>query len=1112
MSIVQVFAKNTYSQNTRLSLTLNNVSVKTVLQQIENRSPFYFIYDATVVDVERKVSLELTDEPLSKILDKLFEETNVIYKIDNRQIVLTAGSLPSVTQQPKSVLGKVTDSGGEPLPGVSVVIKGTTSGNITDINGNYILYNVSPDATLQFSFVGMKVQEVNVAGKAVVNVMMEEETIDLGEVVAVGYLSQRKGLLTGSVASMSVTESLEKIPSTSMGNILAGKLSGVYVSTPNGIPGTAPSITIRTGSSWNDQPVTYVIDGAISSLGDFNNLSPNEIESVTVLKDAAATAVYGSRSAGGVMVVTTKRGMLGKPTFKYSFNTGFDTRTRNASRTSGVQTGELYNRINGDTNPAGWAWSQEELDYIATIDNGWGHDQLETVWNNPSTMSHNLSASGGTERIKYFAGASYVKQNSFLEPLTYDKYNFRLNLTLDITKDLQVFAGMSLNHNKTESSAWWEGDTELYKKLLVWQPDQPVFTESGKPIDYGWYANIGASLNKDNSGYSRKNYLKPRINLSAVYKIPFIQGLSAKIAFDQHFADEYQKNFEKNYDMYVMKKDGINRHIIHTDDASIVGTRRSNAFNYKDNLYARNTRSQGYQLNFQCIYDRMFDLHHVQGTFVYETTYSKGTGFDARRETFPVYTTDQWWATSSTRANSIVGGDTDWEDGRISYIGQFNYDYDGKYLASFSFREDGSMKFAPDERWGFFPAGSVGWVISKEPFFADTGNISNLKIRASVGLTGNDAVGGWQWQESYRSGTSAYFGENPSRYSGITYGSVVNPGLTWEKALTYNVGFDVNYFKNWSTSAEYWFRKSYDILGSRNAIMPTTFSLTMPSENYGQINAQGFDFSLGYRNPAGALDYYANLTMSYGWNKVIKKDYAENAKEIDIPVGKSTNYIIGYDFDRIIRTQEELDAFNAANPNYSHSGYKAVLGRMVYQDRSGPDREPDGMIDSWDQIVLKKNNFPIVYGLNLGATWKGFSLDLMFNGKLKQVKSFRGLAGNVEWNRMWREWYHNSWTPENTNAWLPKAFSANDGAKGTYNTTSAFWLKDASFVRLKYLNLSYTIPKHLYNQVVNRINLYFSGTNLFCLSSFNYYDPEIDGGFDFPIMRSFNFGIDIMFK
>ena len=1015
----------------------------------------------------------------------------------------------TVVSQKRLVTGVVLDSQGEPVVGANVFEKGEkTNGTITDIDGKFSL-NVSDNATLVISFVGFKNQEIAVKGRDKIDIRLAGDSELLDEVVVVGYMTQKKGLVTGAVSSMKMDEKLNTLPTTSAGNILVGKLAGVSVSTPNGLPGAAPSISIRTGSSWNDQNVTYVIDGVVRGGGDFNNLSPNEIEDITVLKDAASAAIYGSRSAGGVIIVTTKKGTRGKPVFNYSYGYSIDTRTKNSDLTSGVEAAELYGRINGEADPAGWAWSQEEIDHIRTINNGWGYDQLDAVWRNPVTQTHNFSVNGGSEKVRYFGAASYVKQEGFLKPYTYDKYNIRMNVTADITKDLEVFAGLAI-YNTFQGNAVFENAEANYGKLRVWQPDQPVYTDSGKHIDFGWIANNGASVD-GKGGYNKSQMLKPQAVISATYKAPFLKGLSAKISYSRSWVHDLNKIYYTNYDLYQVKKSGTHNHIFSTKDEDIIGTRKTTWVG-KDYIQRKSSWSGDKQFNVQLSYENVFNnLHRVSGTLVTEWYEGDGASVHGGRETFPVYMTDQFWAASSARADTWGGGDTDWQSGRFSYIGQFSYSYADKYLLSFSFREDGSMNFAPSQRWGFFPAGSLGWGISEESFFNKSA-IQFLKLRASVGLTGNDSVGGWQWQESYKSGSSAYFGSSPSKSVGITYGSVVNPNLTWEKALSYNVGADVNFLNHWTVSADYWYRNSYDILGSRQNTLPNSFSLTMPAENYGEIHAQGFDLQLGYHGNNKDFSYYGNLTMSYGWNKTIKQDYAENARWIDIPVGKSRSYITGWEFDKIIHTQEELDAFKAEHPNYQHNGLSPELGMMVFKDLSGPDGKPDGIINDWDKVILKNSNNPVIYGLNLGGSWKGLSVDMMFSGQLGVDKWATDLAGGVEWNRMWKKWYNDSWTPENQNATLPKRISSNNAK--TYETASSYWLKDASFMRLKYLTVSYDLPKNqFYNKLFDNVRFFVTGTNLFVLSSFNknYYDPEIGNGNAFPILRSVNLGVDVKF-
>lgn len=1103
LSTCSVFA---YGQQQSVKLSGRNVPLKSVFKQIEKQTNLFIDYKAQDLDDSRVISKLPGATTVDQALRQLLNGTGCEVTYTNGHIIIQKKASNNVNKQSSTLKGTIVDENGLPIIGANVLVKGTTNGTITDVDGNFSL-DVENGNILHISYIGYADQEIKVGGQNDLLVTLKENTKVLDELVVVGYLTQKKVSLTGSVASMKMEENMNTISTTSAGNLLAGKMAGVNVGTSSGIPGDNPKISIRTVSSWKDnaQPVTYVIDGVVRDATDFNNLSSNEIDNISVLKDAASAAIYGSRSSGGVIIVTTKKGKEGKPSINYSYGFSIDSRTGNQDLTDGVQTAELYNRV--CLNPS-QKWTQEELDHIASINGGYGYNQLDEVWQSPTTQTHSLNVSGGSGKIHYFASASYLKQQGFLKPATFDKYNIRMNVTADITDDFEVFAGFALNNTK-RGDIVFEGANSLYTKLRIWQPEQPVFTESGKPIDYGWIGNVGAMVNGD-AGYKNATFIKPQAVFKATYKFPFLKGLSASVQYSKSWTHTATDEFYHNYDMVVTKKSGANSHIISDRDADVMSVKQSSQFN-KDYIKKTSDWGDDQQLNFYLNYSNTFnDVHRLDAVLLTEWYEGYSAQVYGARETFPIYLYDQFWAASDTRADTYGGGSAAKRTGRMSYVGQFNYSYADKYLLSFSFREDGSMNFAPSQRWGFFPAGSVAWVISEENFF-NKNLIQFLKLRGSVGLTGDDSVGGWQWQESYKQDGSAYFGQDPSKSLGLTYGSVVNPNLTWEKALSYDIGVDMNFLNNWHFTMDYWFRKSYDILDNRQATLPTTYSRDMPAENYGKMNAQGVDFELGYRGQSKDFTYFANATLSYGWNKIKYKDYAENAQWIDIPIGTSTTRLVGYDFDKIIRTQAELDAFNTAHPDYTFNGMKPQLGDIVYKDHSGPEGVADGVIDDWDRVVLRDKNFPVVYGLNLGGSWKGLSVDMMFSGELGVYKSYRSIAGNVEWNRMYEGWYDDSWTEENPNASLPRMVSYN--VPSTYrDKDSQFWYKKTNFMRLKYLTVSYDLPKNqFYNKFFENVRLFVSGTNLFCWSSFKYYDPQLGNGNDYPIMRSFNFGIDVKF-
>lgn len=501
LSTCSLFA---YAQQQPVRLTGSNIPLKSVFKQIEKQTKLFIDYKSQDIDDSRVIREMPEKGTVQEVLVKLLDGTDCVATYSNGHIIIRKQVDTQSGKKSQMVKGTIVDASGEPIIGANVVVKGTANGTITDIDGNFAL-DVPEGSVLLVSYIGYVNQEVKVDKQKILSIVLREDSKALEEVVVVGYLSQKKASLTGAVASMKVGENLNTISTTSAGNLLAGKMAGVNVSTPSGIPGNNPSISIRTVSSWKSgaQPVTYVIDGVVRSSTDFNNLSSNEIDNISVLKDAASAAIYGSRSSGGVIIVTTKKGKESKPTINYSYGFSIDSRIGNQDLTDGVQTAELYNRV--CTNPS-QNWTQEEIDHIASINGGYGYNQLDEVWNNPTTQTHNLNVSGGSSRIHYFAAASYMKQQGFLKPAKFDKYNVRMNVTANITDNFEVFAGFALNNTKSGNIVF-EGPNSLYSKLRVWQPEQPVFTESGKPIEYGWIGNVGALVNGD-GGYNNSTFIK----------------------------------------------------------------------------------------------------------------------------------------------------------------------------------------------------------------------------------------------------------------------------------------------------------------------------------------------------------------------------------------------------------------------------------------------------------------------------------------------------------------------------------------------------------------------------------------------------------------------------
>jgi len=1023
------------------------------------------------------------------------------------------------------ITGTVVDAKEKsPLAGANISIstpKSASATAVTDANGKFTIA-VPKGAMLKITMTGY--EAITVSAKQGIVVEMNSSSIELQETVIVGYTQQKKKLVSGSVASVKFTPTETEIPTSSVGNLLAGRMPGLYVSTPNGAPGSQPGLTIRTASSPNISQVLYVIDGKVTlDAAEFNNLSPNEIEEVTILKDAATTAAYGARAGGGVVLVTTKRGKAGKTAINYSFNTGKDERGKNMELTNILEWGALQVRINGAGNPgpANTPWTPAAEAYFKDTDfgggKGYGFNLLKDIYVDPFITTHNLSATGGTENLQYFIGGSYVDQNTFVKNTNEKKYNIRANITANLTKDIAVFAGLSVNNNKFEAP---QGDytNDMYAKLLVWQPYMPSFTASGLPVDYYWITNKSAEAN-GLSGYNNSESIKSVINLNLTYKAPFLEGLSAKVGYIKSFTNTNQKIYTHPFTYYKIKQIepviwDLNTIISQSLSQNTPSIQKLSAWNQEN------------QLNLQLNFDRTFGQHHVNAALVYERQEVGGDGINASINGFPIYTTDQWWA--STGGAGLVNGTPTKSisnsygalvtQGRKSFIGQLAYDFASKYIATFTYRYDGSMNFAPDQRWGFFPAASAAWIVSKENFFKNIKGIQSLKLRASMGLTGNDRIGAladnpllsaYQWQDKYPAGSSAFFGETPALNPGIRYDVFPNLNVTWEKYLNKNIGLDIDFLQHFSLTAEYWYTHTYDILGKRIQTTPPTFSRPLPAVNYGKRNANGIEFDLNYHNKVGEFNYNIGVNATYGnsWYTQIDQNVTYDYQNI-IGNGRSANMITGYTVDHMLRTQADVTALLAAHPGYNFNGIAPAPGQFAYKDFNG-----DNIINSNDITVLNKSNNAKSVGLNLSASWKGLSIAANFNGSFGYKKSFNDLAGGVDWNRLWKPWANNSWAPDNTTAWLPYRYSANDGTGSVNNTFSNFWLTDGSFLRLKFLNIGYNLPQKLYKKYLNNIRFYASGSNLFVISKFNnkFYDPEMKGGTAFPIVKSYNAGISVTF-
>jgi TonB-linked SusC/RagA family outer membrane protein len=1000
-----------------------------------------------------------------------------------------------VVEMDITVSGKVIDEGGEPIPGVTVLVRGTTIGVITDIDGDYTL-EVAEESVLRFSFIGFIAQEVSVGNQSVIDVTLLEDESSLDEVVVVGYGIQNKATLTGAVTNVK-TEEISEISSSNLTSLLAGRLAGVSISSSTGTPGVPSNLTIRTRGTFNSDSPIYVIDGIVKDKADFDALDVNEVAEISVLKDGASAAIYGSRASNGVVLVRTKTGKSGKPTITYTNSYNFEKPTQLPKMMSGVDIAHMANSVSASE----WfSWSPEDITWLQTVNNGYGYDYLDEVYRDPASNRHAISISGGNENVKYYLGGSVFKQTGFLDPLKFDKQNLRANVEVKLSENLTANVNLALVNSKREKfnflydygSDALEG---LWPKLQTWQFYEPITIE-GKAPNLGWLGNVGEMIN--NSGYWRNRTQSQSAILSLKYKIQKVEGLSMKAtyAFDNSIGN--LKIFDKKHTLYNISGQSIHNY----SQVKFDGTETLSNGPSREGIYESASLDRSYQFNTQINYDRTFGNHHIDALLVYEQSEGFKNNLSANRYDFPILVRDQWNQTSDSPEDSRAGGGEN-ETGRLSYIGRLNYDYDAKYLFSASFRYDGSLIFKPSERWGFFPSVSAGWVLSEEEFF-NVGFIGRLKLRGSFGILGNDRVAPWRWQEQYVASNGFFFGQNPSIVKGITYGGITNQLMTWETSQSTNLGLDVSLTNHWDLTLNVWSKKTKDILGTQTSELPSTFGGSLPNTNYGEMKSSGFEFEVDYGNSIGEFNYYFGANYGYATNEVVKIAQGENIRDYQNRIGRSWNYIVGYEYDDILRTQADIDALPSG---YTIGGQVPQLGQLNYKDLSGVDGVPDGKIDSWDQTVIADNAAPTsTYGIRMGGEYKGFSVDVLFQGAggYKKILSVQPPYG---WTRVYGIW-EDYWSPDNTNSTMPSP----DFNMNANQWTSTFWLKEADYLRLGYLNIGYSLPKSLLDKIgLQSAKLFVAGTNLLTWSQFKAYDVELSSAGSYPNMKDFNLGINITF-
>lgn len=1103
-------AETTYSQKVAtVSLKMKDATVEEVLNQLEEKTNYHFLYNSKLINVDRKVSIEAKNEAIDKVLIRLFASTDVKFDIAGDQVILSRKE-DSGQQQPtsnkKTVRGFVKDATGEPMIGVSVVEVGTKNASITDISGEFLL-SVDENATLKVSYIGYLPKDVKVKGKNSVDIILEEDVNILDEFVVVGYGTQKKGNLTGAISTIK-SEDILTTTHSSLAQSLQGKIAGLQIRQQTGEPGEFNTdINIR---GFGGAPL-YVIDGiARDGSADFQRLDPNDIESISVLKDASA-AIYGFNSANGVILVTTKKGSAGAPKFSYNGSIGFQSPTNVPEMATAAQLQEMLVDANVNIGRLPHITKDELEKWKQGVPGYEGTNWYDLVMKERALQTqHNISVSGGNKAVDYFVSFGYLDEEGLVKSndISYQRYSVRGNLTAKLSNHLTADVSLSSRYDtrKNPGDFFW-----IFKAAQISLPTESPYA-NGNP-DYlakTTFDNPVAIMERDNAGYNDTKNKVFQNSGSLTYDAPFLKGFQLKGTAAYDFGHTLGKVLKKTYNLYT-----------HNSTTDIYKGEEQNGPAKLTNWSNDFTRLV---LQGQASYKARFnDVHNVSGTLVYEQTKTDNS-YTSAASYYDFLTNDQ--QDQASKDNQEVSGNES-ETANMSYVGRFNYDYAGKYLIEFAFRYDGSYRYNPDKRWDFFPVVSAGWRISEEKFMKNNLKfLDNLKFRASYGKVGENAGNPFQYVDGYSVGGGGYVFSDGSYTSGITSPSITNRNLTWYTATITDFGIDIGLFKNkLNIEFDVYQRDRDGLLTTRAMSFPNTFGADLPQENLNTDRVQGFEFMVSYKDKVDAFSYGVSMNLNYArtMNRYVEEQEfgSSYARWRSGSSDRWNDVLWGYNVIGQFQNYEEIIQAPLHEVG-SLANTRQLPGSFIFEDVNG-----DGVIDGNDMLPSFYGGQPkLHYGITLSADYKGFDMNILFQGSGKYTVRFQEVyADMLAFNGNTPAYFYDRWhlaDPYDPNsAWVPgkwPAIRTSDNSAGMYRESQMF-RKDASYLRLKSVEIGYTVPKSVAKRFyVENIRLYANGHNLltFADSFVKPFDPEkIEGsfsaGFNYPLTKSFNFGINISF-
>lgn len=1054
---------NSYSQNVKVSMSIKNVDLKKAILLLQDKSRTRFLYSDELLPSNRPVTIDVKESPLLDVLNTLLENTGLAYQVSDAGLVLIAPKGARIDNV--KIKGKVVDETGAPLPGVSVKVQGTSTGTVTNIDGQYDI-TVPQGASLVFSYIGYTAQTVETANKTQINITLKPDAAatKLNEVVVIGYGTQRKTDLTGSVASVSGRD-LDKTPVTGADQMLQGRVSGLQLTQSDGQPGSSTSIRIRGTNSINsgNEPL-YVVDG-FAGVGNLSSINPNDIQSIEVLKDASSTAIYGSRGANGVILITTKKGKAGQNTINFDAYTGVQNISNKQPMMNATQFAQYLNDYYTQYNAAN-PTTAKALPYTASQvgDFGTGTDWQKELYRTAPIQNYQLSFNGGTQEARYYLGLNHFDQDGIMKNTGFRRELIRLNLDRNIGKKIKMgfssqisYGKQAVDASKTGVGYGSAGGALNMNPIIPLYDPTGMYTFQNNPIAYvGVYGNPVASVvnSKDNLNNSRA-----LINTFGEYE--FLPGLKFKASF----GIDYNNGTEKRYlpsTIYIGQATGG---AAYSSTATSYSWLNENTLTYSKELNKNNA---------------------LDALIGFSAQEFKTDSYDASSQNF--FTDNLGTDNLAIGSNTLTPTSNTYKNTIASFFGRINYRLMNKYLFTFTMRSDGSSRFGLTNKYGYFPSGAVAWRASEEKFIKDIKQISNLKFRASYGVTGNQEIGSYQSLSQYIiNGYS--LGTSPVRVVGASSNNISNPNLAWESTASFDVGADLGLFNGRiSLVADYYHKTTSNLLLSVSIPQSSGFSSILL--NAGKVANQGFELSLT-TEIIDAKDVKWSTTLNYAknQNKVLDMKGTNNilvgstgayivtnglAPSI-LRVGESIGSFYGYHFDGIWQNQAQINAAGRTG---------VVPGDAIIRDLNG-----DKIINGDDREIIGQASPKFTYSINNTLSYKNFDLSIFAQGvqgnKILNVTRYSHNGGTT--NNQYVEMV-NAWHGEGTSNTLPRAFSTTERSAGVVDR----YLEDGSYLRLQTISLAYNIPVSQKSKVFKTSTVYCTVQNAYTFTHYTGYNPEIN--------------------